>query len=79
MKITRAASTLTNSPPNLSFRNSGIVIVSRFCVMRRVRLPSTSQAAREPRAALPTAIHSTFKPNFHPSLPAKPMKRTAEK
>ena len=74
-----AARTFTNRPPNLCSRNSGMVIVSRFCVMRRVRLPRMSHAAREPIRALPSAIHRTLRPNFQPSFPANPMKITAEK
>src|SRR5574344_449654 len=56
-----------------------MVIVSRFCVMRRVRFASTSQATPAPKIALPTPMYSELSPKSHPCLPAKPMNATAEK
>src|SRR5574344_399445 len=56
-----------------------MVIVSRFCVMRRVRCASTNQATPAPKIALPTPMYNELSPKSHPCLPANPMNATAEK
>ena len=75
----RALTILSARASKRASRNSGMVMASRFWVMRRVRRPSTSHDRSAPPIALPSAIHSTSRPKPHPSLPAKPMKTTAEK
>ena len=60
-------------------KKAGMVLLSSFCVMRRVRLPSSTQASSEPIKALPSPIHVDASPYFHPNCPAYPMKMTAEK
>ena len=47
-----------------------MVVAPRFCVMVRVRLPSTAQASAEPISALPMPIQLAAVPKFQPSLPA---------
>ncbi len=54
-------------------------MTSRFCVIRRVRLPSTSHASNAPKNELPTTIHRALSPNPQPIFPANPINTTAEK
>ncbi len=51
-------------------KNSGIVDAPRRCVISRVRGPSTHQAKRLPRMALPMPIHVAAIPYFQPNCPA---------
>ena len=51
-------------------KNSGIVDALRRCVISRVRGPSTHQAKRLPRMALPMPIHVAAMPYFQPNCPA---------
>ena len=51
-------------------KNSGMVALSRCCVIMRVRRPSTAQASREPRMALPMPAQVAATPYFQPNCPA---------
>ena len=55
---------------NRAPKNSGIVDAPRRCVISRVRGPSTHQAKRLPRMALPMPIHVAAMPYFQPNCPA---------
>ena len=48
-------------------KNSGMVALSRCWVMTRVRRPSTAQASREPRKALPSPAQVAAMPYFQPN------------
>jgi hypothetical protein len=54
-------------------------MTSRLFVIQCVRFPRTSQDKRHPIKTLPAAIHNTLRPKPQPSLPANPIKSTAEK
>ncbi len=45
----------------------------------RMRFPSRAQTPSTPTSALARAIQRPDRPKPQPTLPAKPMKRTAEK
>ena len=79
MKIMTEAATFRDLEPNRLPKNSGMVAESRCWVMMRVRRPSTTQANREPRIALPMPAQVAAIPYFHPNCPAYPTKTTAEK
>ena len=51
-------------------KNSGMVALSRCWVMMRVRRPSTTQASREPRKALPSPAQVAAMPKRQPNCPA---------
>ena len=51
-------------------KNSGMVALSKWCVMRRVRRPKMTHASREPMKALPMPIQVEATPNFQPNWPA---------
>ena len=51
-------------------KNSGMVVAPRRCVISRVRGPSTHQAKRLPRIALPMPAHTAAMPYFQPNWPA---------
>ena len=55
---------------NRAPKNSGIVDAPRRCVISRVRGPSTHQASKLPRMALPMPIHVAATPYFQPNWPA---------
>ena len=56
--------------PNRRPKNSGMVALSRCWDMMRVRRPSTTQASREPRKALPNPAQVEAMPNRQPNWPA---------
>ena len=51
-------------------KNSGMVALSRCWVMIRVRRPSTAQASRLPRKALPRPAQVAAMPYRQPNCPA---------
>ena len=51
-------------------KNSGMVALSRCCVITLVRRPSTAQASREPKKALPKPAQVAAMPYFQPNCPA---------
>ena len=79
MKVIMEAAILRFSLPKRFPKNSGIVAVSRCCVMILVRLPRILHARREPISALPMPAHVAAMPYFQPNWPAYPTKTTAEK
>ena len=51
-------------------KNSGMVALSRCWVITLVRRPSTAQASREPKKALPSPAQVAATPYFQPNWPA---------
>ena len=70
MNVITDAAILSVGESNLLPKKSGIVAESRCCVMILVRLPSTTQATREPKSAFPMPTHVAEIPYFHPNWPA---------
>ena len=70
MKMMAEAHSLRLWLSNRLPKNSGMVALSRCWVITRVRRPSTTQASRDPRKALPSPAQVAATPYFQPNWPA---------
>ena len=70
IKIMAEAQSFRARLPNRRPKNSGMVALSRCWLMTRVRRPSTTQASREPKMALPIPAQVAARPYFQPNCPA---------